>query len=174
MNIGATLTSIEKDHLKKKRIPGFKQGDVIKVFLKIKEGEKERIQVFEGTVIGRKGTGTNETIKVRRIASNVGVERTFLLHSPMINEIKVVKRGEVARAKLYYLRGKTGKHAKIKQMRRDKLMQLQASEQKAVEAEQEASALEAAAQAKAAEEAKAAEATPTQDGEATPETKTEA
>jgi len=150
MNIGATIKAVEKEYLKKQRIPRFDPGDVVKVYLKIKEGEKERIQVFEGVVIARKGVGTNETFKVRRIASGVGVERTFLLHSPMISEIKVVKRGEVARAKLYYLRGKTGKHAKIKQMRREKLLQIQASEQKAIEAEQAASALEAAAQAAAA------------------------
>jgi large subunit ribosomal protein L19 len=147
MNIGETLKAIEKEHLKKKRVPQFSPGDVIKVHLKIKEGEKERIQIFEGTVIARKGTSTNETFKVRRIASGVGVERTFMLHSPMINEIKVVKRGEVARAKLYYLRGKTGKHAKIKQMRREKLLQIQSTEKKAIDAEQEASALAAAAAA---------------------------
>ncbi|MCD4814336.1 50S ribosomal protein L19 [bacterium] len=165
--MGATIKGIEKEHLRKKRMPGFNPGDVIKVFLKIKEGEKERIQVFEGTVIGRKGAGINETIKVRRIASSVGVERTFLINSPMINEIKVVKRGEVARAKLFYLRGKTGKSAKIKQMRRDKLMQIQAAEQKAIEAEQAASALEAAAQVQAQEAAK-------QENETKPEEKIEA
>ncbi|MCK5242928.1 50S ribosomal protein L19 [bacterium] len=158
--MGEIMKAIEKGHLNKKRIPQFGSGDVIKVHLKIKEGEKERIQIFEGTVIARKGTGTNETFKVRRISSGVGVERTFLLHSPLIKEIKVVKRGEVARAKLYYLRGKTGKHAKIKQMRREKLLQLQASEQKAIDAEQEASALEAAAQAQAKQESEKKDETP--------------
>lgn len=159
MNIGQTLTTVEKDHLKKKRIPLFNPGDVVKVHLRIREGEKERIQVFEGLVISRKGHGTNEMFKVRRIASGVGVERTFVLQSPMISDIKVVKRGDVNRAKLYYLRGKTGKHAKIKQLRRDKMLQIQAREQKEVEAEQVASAIAAAAEAASqAEKEKAAQA----------------
>ncbi|MBN1596599.1 50S ribosomal protein L19 [candidate division FCPU426 bacterium] len=168
MNIGETCINVERAYLRKKRLVRFDPGDMVKVYLKIKEGEKERIQIFEGTVIGRKGNGINESFKVRRIASGVGVERTFLVHSPLINEVKVVKRGEVARAKLYYLRGKTGKHAKIKQMRREKMLQIQAAEQKELEALQAASALEAAAQAaaKKAEEQKAEEAKAEQTTEA--------
>lgn len=150
MNIGETIKNVEKEYMRKKRLPAFKPGDVIKVFSRIKEGEKERIQVFEGMVIGRKGTHLREMIKVRRIASGVGVERTFNLHSPMISDIKVVKHGEASRAKLYYLRGKTGKHARVRQMRREKMLQLQAQEQSAMEAEQVASALAAAQEAAAA------------------------
>lgn len=151
MNIGETIKNVEKGYLRKKRLPAFKPGDVIKVFSRIKEGEKERIQVFEGIVISRKGTHLREMIKVRRIASGVGVERTFNLHSPLISDVKIVKHGEVARAKLYYLRGKTGKHARIRQMRREKMLQLQAQEQSAMEAEQVASALAAAQEASAVE-----------------------
>ena len=151
MNIGETIKNVEKVYLRKKRLPAFKPGDVIKVFSRIKEGEKERIQVFEGIVISRKGTHLREMIKVRRIASGVGVERTFNLHSPLISDVKIVKHGEVARAKLYYLRGKTGKHARIRQMRREKMLQLQAQEQSAMEAEQVASALAAAQEASAVE-----------------------
>ncbi len=166
MNIGQTLKIVEKEHLRKKRLPFFSPGDVVKVHLRIREGEKERIQVFEGVVIARKGHSTCEMFKVRRIASGVGVERTFVIHSPMISDIKVVKRGDVNRAKLYYLRGKTGKHAKIKQLRRDKMLQLQAREQKAVEEEQAASAVAAAAEAASqAEKEKAAQAEQAQTAE---------
>ncbi len=137
------LDSVEKEHLSHKRVPQFAPGDVVKVHLKIKEGEKERIQAFEGVVITRRGSGTRESFKVRRIASGVGVERTFMLHSPLIEKLQVVKHGQVARAKLYFLRGKTGKKAKIKLLQRDKLLQLQESERQAMEAEQAASALQA-------------------------------
>jgi large subunit ribosomal protein L19 len=147
MNKLEIIKSVEKGHLRKKRIATFSPGDVLKVHLKIKEGDKERIQIFEGMVIGRKGDGVRETFKVRRIASGVGVERTFNLHSPLIEDLQVVKRGDVSRAKLYYLRGKTGRHAKVKQMQREKLLQLQADEMKAIEAEQAASAVQAAAEA---------------------------
>jgi len=153
MNRTEIISSVEKTHLRKKRIVMFAPGDVVKVHLKIKEGDKERIQVFEGVVIARKGDGVRETFKVRRIASGVGVERTFNLHSPLIEDIQVSKRGDVGRAKLYYLRGKTGRHAKIKQMGREKMLALAEEEQKAIEAEQAASALQAATEA-AAQEAK--------------------
>lgn len=166
MNKAEILKGIEKDHLRKKRLPQFAVGDVIRIALKIKEGEKERLQSFEGVVIARAGAGLNETVKVRRIASGVGVERTLLLHSPMIDSIKVTKRGEVKRAKLYYLRGKTGKQAKIKQMRREKLLQLQASELKALEEEQAQSARQAAAEAAAKEADAKAKASETENAEA--------
>jgi large subunit ribosomal protein L19 len=154
MNRGEILKSIEKQNFKTERIPLFAPGDTLKLHLKIKEGDKERIQLFEGVVIARRGTGINEIITLRRIASGVGVERTFVLHSPIITKITVIKRGEVRRAKLFYLRGKTGKHGKIKQIRRDKLLAIQESEIKAIEAEQAASAQEAAVIA-AREEAEA-------------------
>jgi large subunit ribosomal protein L19 len=156
MNISETMKSVEADHLQAKRLPQFGPGDVLKVHLKIKEGDKERIQIFEGVVLGRRGEGLRETFKIRRIASGVGVERTFLLHSPMIEKIQVGKRGQVARAKLYFLRAKTGKHAKIKEIQREKLLQIQEDERKSMEAEQAQSALEAAAEARAQEAAKQA------------------
>ncbi len=155
MNIQELLKSVTEDQTKK-RIPQFTPGDVVKIHLKIKEGDKERIQVFEGVVIGRKGVGIGETFKVRRIASGVGVERTFQLYSPLIDKLQVVKHGKVARAKLFYLRDKTGKKAKIKEVGRDKLLQYQAAELKAMEEEQALSAVEAAKTA--AQEAKNAEA----------------
>lgn len=96
-------------------IPDFRVGDTVKVFVKVIEGSKERLQAFEGVVIARKNGSIRETFTVRRLASGVGVERTFPLHTPKIHHIEVVRRGKVRRAKLYYLRGRTGKAAKIKQ-----------------------------------------------------------
>jgi large subunit ribosomal protein L19 len=157
MNVAELIKAVEQDHLKGKRIPAFAPGDVVKLSLKIKEGDKERIQAFEGVVIARKGEGLRETFKVRRIASGVGVERTFLLYSPLIDKIQVIRHGKVSRAKLYYLRTKTGKHAKIKEMQRDKLLALQEDERKAMEAEQAESAVQAAAEAAAREAAEKAE-----------------
>ncbi len=90
-------------------------GDFVKVHLKISEGNRERIQVFEGTVIGRKGTGINETITVRRLSYGVGVERTLPVHSPNIDQIEIVRKGRIRRAKLYYLRDRVGKAAKVKE-----------------------------------------------------------
>ncbi len=99
----------------KKEIPSFRVGDTVSVNMKIKEGEKERIQTFTGIVIGRRGGGTRETFMVRKISYGVGVEKVFPIHSPLIKSIKVVKEGVVRRAKLYYLRGRTGKAARIKE-----------------------------------------------------------
>lgn len=99
----------------KKEVPPFSIGDTVKVHLKIVEGDKERIQVFEGIVIGRKGAGSRETFVVRKVSYGVGVERILPLHSPMIDKIEVVKRGDVRRAKLYYLREKKGKAAKVRE-----------------------------------------------------------
>ncbi len=100
----------------KKNISGFRVGDTVSVSMKVKEGEKERVQTFTGVVIGRKGSGTRETFMVRKISYGIGVEKIFPLHSPLIESIKVVKEGHVKRAKLYYLRGKKGKAAtKIKE-----------------------------------------------------------
>lgn len=103
---------VEKEFLKKK-LPDFRAGDTLKVHLKIIEGGKERIQIFEGVVIRIRGGGINRTFTLRKISQSVGVERTFYLHSPFITKIDLVKKGVVRRAKLYYLRGRIGKTAKI-------------------------------------------------------------
>ena len=95
-------------------IPEFSVGDTVKVYLKVKEGNKERIQVFEGFVLKRQNGGISETFTVRRLSSGVGVEKTFPLHSPSIDKIEVVRHGDVRRAKLNYMRGRTGKAARIK------------------------------------------------------------
>lgn len=108
------IKSIE-ERFKKPEIPNFKSGDTVKVYVKVKEGDKERIQVFEGVVIARKGGGIRETFTVRKISFGVGVERVFPLHSPIIDKIEVVRRGIVRRSKLYYLRTKKGKEAKVKE-----------------------------------------------------------
>ena len=100
----------------KREITSFKVGDTIRITIKVVEGNKERLQAFEGYVIARRGTSIRETITVRKISGGIGVERIFPLHSPIIEKIKVVKRGKVRRAKLYYLRHKKGKEAKIKEL----------------------------------------------------------
>lgn len=100
-------------------LPAFKVGDTVKVFVKVVEGSRERLQAFEGVVIARKNGSIRETFTVRRMSYGVGVERTFPLHSPKIDHIDIVRRGKVRRAKLYYLRGRTGKAAKVKQAGRN-------------------------------------------------------
>lgn len=96
-------------------IPSFRSGDTVRVHVKIQEGGKERVQVFEGVVISRKGGSSRETFTVRKIASGVGVERVFPLHSPRIDRLEVTRRGRVRRAKLYYLRSRTGKSGRIRE-----------------------------------------------------------
>ena len=113
MNI---IEALEKEQLRSD-IPEFRPGDTVRVHAKIVEGTRERIQVFEGVVIGRQGSGVREMFKVRRISYGIGVERTFLVQSPRIDKIEVIRRGIVRRAKLYYLRGLTGKAARIKERR---------------------------------------------------------
>ena len=98
-----------------KDVPEVQVGDTVRVHVKVKEGSRERIQVFEGTVIAKKHGGIEETITVRRISYGVGVEKVFPVHSPSIDHIEVVRSGKVRRAKLYYLRGRVGKSAKIKE-----------------------------------------------------------
>ena len=98
-------------------IPAFRPGDTVKVHVKVVEGNRERIQIFEGVVIGRQNGGVRETFTVRRISYGVGVERTFLVHSPRLAKIEVVRHGIVRRAKLHYLRGLTGKAARIRERR---------------------------------------------------------
>jgi large subunit ribosomal protein L19 len=98
-------------------IPDFAPGDEVKVHVRVVEGNKERVQVFQGNVIARQGSGLQETYTVRKLSYGVGVERTFPLHTPTVNKIEVVKRGDVRRAKLYYLRGRTGRAAKVREKR---------------------------------------------------------
>jgi len=109
------VQSLEQEQIKKD-IPDFKPGDTVKVHVKVIEGNRERIQVFEGVVIRRRGGGLSETFTVRRVSYGVGVERTFPLHSPKIDRIEVVRRGKVRRARLYYLRALRGKKARIKEL----------------------------------------------------------
>ncbi|MGJ9381389.1 50S ribosomal protein L19 [Salipaludibacillus neizhouensis] len=108
------IRNITKDQLKTD-IPDFRPGDTLKVHAKVVEGTRERIQVFEGVVIKRRGTGISETFTVRKISYGVGVERTFPVHSPRIDKLEVARRGRVRRAKLYYLRDLRGKAARIKE-----------------------------------------------------------
>ena len=98
-----------------KQVPQFKVGDSVKVFVKIKEGDKERVQLFHGTVIARDGGGSTETFTVRRISFGYGVERVFPLHSPSVARVEVENRGRVRRAKLYYLRKRTGKTSRVEE-----------------------------------------------------------
>jgi large subunit ribosomal protein L19 len=102
----------------KENVPEVKIGDTVKVSLKVKEGNRERTQIFEGTVIAKKHGGIEETFTVRRVSYGIGVERTFPLHSPRVDHIEVIRRGKVRRATLYYLRSLQGKAAKIKEAKR--------------------------------------------------------
>ncbi|MCR5553815.1 MAG: 50S ribosomal protein L19 [bacterium] len=108
------IDAIEKEGMRAD-VPEFKIGDTVKVYAKIVEGNKERIQGFEGVVIARKNGAIRETFTVRRVSFGVGVEKTYPLHSPKIDHIEIVKKGDVRRAKLYYLRDRSGKSAKIKE-----------------------------------------------------------
>lgn len=140
------IKDIEKKNMKK-RIPEFKVGDTVAVHTVITEGEKERIQVFTGTVIRRKGTGVSETFTVRRLVAGEGVERTWPLHSPKITKLVVEKAGKVRRSKLYYLRDRVGKATRVKESveetvrikrkaKADSIAEMEA--QKAAEAEEKA------------------------------------
>jgi large subunit ribosomal protein L19 len=112
------IESIESEYMKKTEyIPDFSSGDLVRVNTKVVEGNKERIQAFEGTVIRRRHGGLNETFTVRKLSYGVGTERTFPLHSPNIESIEILRRGAVRRAKLYYLRKLTGKATRIKEKR---------------------------------------------------------
>jgi ribosomal protein L19, bacterial type len=108
------LSAFVSEHIKEE-IPSFEIGDTVKVHNRIKEGTRERIQLFEGTVIAKHGGGISETFTVRRVAYGCGVEKTFLIHSPQVVTVSVVRRGKVRRAKLYYIRDRVGKSAKIKE-----------------------------------------------------------
>ena len=110
------IKSLEQEQLKNE-VPAFGPGDTVRVHVKIVEGKRERVQVFEGVVIKRQGGGNRETFTVRKISFNVGVERTFPVHSPKIEKIEVTRKGKVRRAKINYLRTRTGKAAKVKEAR---------------------------------------------------------
>ena len=110
------IRALEREQLRSD-IPAFRVGDTVRVFVKVVEGSRERLQAFEGTVIARRNGSVRETFTVRRVSYGIGVERTFPLHSPRVDHIVVLRRGKVRRAKLYYLRILSGKAAKIKELR---------------------------------------------------------
>lgn len=109
------IEQINKENLKPE-IPQYNVGDTVRVYVKVVEGTRERLQAFEGIVIAKRHGGISETFTVRRLSFGIGVERTFPIHSPKIDRIEVVRKGKVRRAKLYYLRGRTGKAAKVKEV----------------------------------------------------------
>ncbi len=111
------LTDVVEQSQLRDDVPDFAPGDSLKVHVKVVEGNRERVQVFQGVVIARRGASVRETFTVRKLSFGVGVERTFPLHSPIIDKIEVVTRGDVRRAKLYYLRDRVGKAAKVKEKR---------------------------------------------------------
>lgn len=113
------LQQIEEPYLRDD-VPRFRAGDTVKVHVKVREGGKERIQMFQGVVIARRGGGTREAFTVRKISGGIGVERVFPLHSPSVDKIEVLRRGKVRRSKLYYLRGLRGKAARIEELRDDR------------------------------------------------------
>ncbi|MBQ9104085.1 MAG: 50S ribosomal protein L19 [Clostridia bacterium] len=115
--MSAIIDAINKENLKE-NIPQFNVGDTVKVMVKVIEGDRERLQAFEGIVIARKNGGISETFTVRRLSFGVGVEKTFPIHSPKVADIQVIRRGKVRRAKLYYLRARTGKAARVKEIAR--------------------------------------------------------
>lgn len=148
MNIIDQIT----EEYKKSDIPAFRVGDTVKVHIKIKEGTRERIQIFEGFVLKRQHGGVNETFTVRRIASGIGVEKTFPVHSPRIEKIEIVKKGNVRRARLNYMRERTGKSAKIKaKVLTDEQIAAEEAAEAAAKAEIEAKTAAAAAAAEKAE-----------------------
>lgn len=115
--VNSALTAFEKKQLRSE-YPAFQPGDTVRIHTKVIEGEKERIQIFEGVVIARQGGGLGETFTVRKISYGIGVERTFPLHSPRVDKIEVVRRGRIRRAKLYYLRERVGKATRIRTRRK--------------------------------------------------------
>ena len=115
MNASEIIKNIEAEQLKEK-VDEFRVGDTVKVYAKIKEGNRERIQIFEGIVLKRQGGSNRETFTVRKFSNGVGVEKTWPLHSPNVDKIEVVRRGKVRRAKLNYLRERVGKKAKVKEL----------------------------------------------------------
>ena len=165
MNIIQQIEREQLDQLAEKaNIPEFSHGDTVKVWVKIREGDKERLQAYEGVVIARSGGGLMQSFTVRKISYGEGVERVFPLYSPNIDRIEVMKRGKVRRAKLYYLRDRRGKSARILESTNARTKRIEADERAAAQAAREAreaekvAAAEALAAEKAAEEAAAAKA----------------
>lgn len=113
-NANKIIQAVEADQMKK-NLPPFNPGDTVEVKVKVKEGERERLQAFEGVVVAKRNRGLNSAFTVRKVAHGEGIERTFQTHSPQVAEISVKRRGDVARAKLYYLRDRAGKAARIKE-----------------------------------------------------------
>ncbi len=111
------IDELEKTQMTRTNIPAFGPGDTVKAWLKVVEGGKERLQAFEGVCIKRQNSGLKEAFTVRKISNGVGVERTILLHSPRLDSLEVLRRGDVRQARLFYLRDKVGKHAKVKEKR---------------------------------------------------------
>jgi large subunit ribosomal protein L19 len=155
------IESIEQRQLRKD-VPRFKAGDTVRVHFQVIEGQRRRVQVFEGTVIKRQGSGARETFTVRKQSFGVGVERTFPVHSPKIEKIEVAAIGDVNRAKLYYLREKVGKKARVRELRQTpaQLAAARAEAEALAAAQAEAAEAEAAAEAAAAEAEEAAEPEP--------------
>jgi large subunit ribosomal protein L19 len=129
------IDELEKEQMKE-GLPELRPGDTVRVHVKVVEGTRERVQVFEGLVIRVTGSGSNRTFTVRRVTHGVGVERTFLLHSPRIDKIEVMRHGVVRQARLYYLRGKVGKATRIRERREDAGARAGAVRQQAVPAEE--------------------------------------
>jgi large subunit ribosomal protein L19 len=180
--MSSVIDSIERDQLKK-GLPSFSPGDRVRVHFQVIEGSRKRTQVFEGVVLRRQGSGARETFTVRKQSFGVGVERTFPLHSPKIEKLEVAARGAVRRAKLYYLRGRVGKAARVAERRwgiDDDIVAApsSAAESEAVDAEgvtqAEAEAAEAPPEAEAEESAEAAEEAPKAEGTSEPEAETDA
>lgn len=146
------ILSAVTDEYKRDDIPDFGVGDTVRVHIKIKEGSRERIQVFEGFVLKRQNGGVSETFTVRRIASGIGVEKTFPVHSPRLDKIELVRKGDVRRAKLNYMREKTGKSAKIKAkvLTEEQIAAEKAAEEAAKQEAEEKAALQAQAEAESA------------------------
>ena len=115
------LISTAEGKQMREKIPEFSPGDTVKVHVKIKEGDKERIQIFEGVVLQKRGKGISQSFTVRKISSGVGVERIFPLHSPFVSDVEVIKKGKVRRAKLFYLRKMKGKAAKIREREKEEV-----------------------------------------------------
>jgi large subunit ribosomal protein L19 len=149
--VSQDLLNIAAASSRKETLPEFHIGDTVKVHCRIIEGDKERIQMFTGTVIGRRGEGVSETFTVRRIVNNEGVERTFPIHSPRVADIEIVRRGKTRRAKLYYLRDRVGKSTRLKELRGPTKAEIAAAEKSAV-VKQAAQAEAAAAQEESADE----------------------
>ena len=158
MNI---IDEIEKEQIKeisqKRNVPEFGPGDTLKIHLKVLEGNRERIQIFEGVCIARSNKGLNSSFTVRKISNGEGVERVFPVYSPLIEKFEVVRRGDVRRSKLYYLRDRSGKKARISERRVDKLVTENLEKTVSIKEEDSSEEAESMEKAKPAEEAKTEE-----------------